>query len=104
MKVVPRSVRPRSRRITTELRPASVRGWLRCFEHRRGGEEQAPIRLQRDHLVGGELGRRVGLDEVPVRVEQPAFDGDLVRLPHHVQDHRQAQRDEHRVLQRDEAW
>ena len=33
----------------------AVRGWELCFEHRRGGEEQASIRLQRDHLVGGEL-------------------------------------------------
>ena len=52
--------------------------------------------------MAGSWRRRVGLDEVPVRVEQPAFDGDLVRLPHGVQDHRQAHRDEHGVLQRDE--
>ena len=35
-------------------------------------------------------------------VQLTPLDGDLVRLAHHVQDHRQPDPDEHRVLQRDD--
>ncbi|MCU0296684.1 MAG: hypothetical protein MUD05_11605, partial [Candidatus Nanopelagicales bacterium] len=44
----------------------------RRLEHRRRGEEQAPVRLQHHHLVCGQLGGRVDLEQVPVDVEHLA--------------------------------
>lgn len=70
-----------------------------CFQDRGSGEEQAPVRLECDHLARGEVGRRIGLDEVPVRVEPPSLDGDLVRLAHHMQDHRRVRTDALRGVQ-----
>ncbi len=102
MNVVPKSVRPRRRTITTLFRDSSVHGRQECLEHRRSREEQAPVGLQDDHLVRLECCRRISLDHLAVGLEQPPPDRDLVRLANDVQDHRHPHPDQHGVLERDQ--
>ena len=52
----------------------------RGFEDRGGGEEEAAVGLEHDDLVGRELRRRIGLDDVTVLGEDPLLQGDVVRL------------------------
>ena len=80
MKVVPRSLRPRRRTITTEPREAAGRARQRSLERRRRREEQTAVRLKDDDLVGGELGGRIAFDDAPIGLDRLSPDGDPVRL------------------------
>ena len=62
------------------------------FEHRGGGEEQAAVGLQHDHLAGGSSAGRRDLDHVAVGVDDAAHHRHLVGLAHHVEHDREGRR------------